>query len=294
MKNFGLLISMLILVGCEQETNTTSNDINSKVSQVAASHPEPPQFNCVSYKSRLKEVDLTITAVQNVRPINKDEQDAIDYYQKYLGAAKQLFGVGNSGESNYVLKQKVPGQISGICIAEAFYIDGSNSNIIFTISQLDNEEFISIQADSNLQEAQVLYRVSKPEVKAASTESKEVGAKESTDNPSSVPSSEKLVQPVDIALNEKQILDNKVTPSFNCDKAITNVEKMICADSKLASLDIKLDSAYQDAFNSYNNIDELKANQKTWIKNRNGCQNTDCISNIYESRIKELAPWEYE
>lgn len=76
--------------------------------------------------------------------------------------------------------------------------------------------------------------------------------------------------------------------SFDCDKAGTKVEKMICADSELSKLDEELGKAYSKARDVSSEPDRLKQQQKDWIKERNKCVDSQCLSQRYEARIAEL------
>ena len=54
-------------------------------------------------------------------------------------------------------------------------------------------------------------------------------------------------------------------PSFDCSKASTKVEKMICDDSQLADADVKLSDAYSAALKAATDKVEVKHKQSTWI-----------------------------
>ena len=73
--------------------------------------------------------------------------------------------------------------------------------------------------------------------------------------------------------------------SFDCTKAKTNVEKMICSDSKLSALDENLSKVYS---NFYFISKEIKSDQIAWMKKRNKCKDDACIKTAYTTRIQEL------
>ena len=82
-------------------------------------------------------------------------------------------------------------------------------------------------------------------------------------------------------------------PSFDCSKASTSVEKMICADSHLGNLDGLLATNYGALFGSTYGLDEegskqVKLSQKEWMKKRNACTTTECVASAYKSRIEEI------
>lgn len=77
--------------------------------------------------------------------------------------------------------------------------------------------------------------------------------------------------------------------SFDCTKASTAIEKSICGNPSLGVLDDQLAATYHKAYNDSSAKDELKIQQREWVKNiRNKCTNDDCLSSAYASRIADL------
>ena len=76
--------------------------------------------------------------------------------------------------------------------------------------------------------------------------------------------------------------------SFNCTKATSNVEKMICADALLSELDSQMGTLYKKASQNTENKKELLENQRGWIKDRENCTTFDCISLSTKNRISQL------
>lgn len=77
--------------------------------------------------------------------------------------------------------------------------------------------------------------------------------------------------------------------SFDCAKAVSATEKMICNDPAISKLDEQLASSYKLALESAKDKDALKTQQKNWLKQkRNVCANQACIKNVYEARNKEI------
>lgn len=72
--------------------------------------------------------------------------------------------------------------------------------------------------------------------------------------------------------------------SFNCDKAISKTEKMICADHDLSSQDSKLGQLYQQL----KSTDKLKKSQRQWVKESNDCTDSQCLLTRYQSRISDF------
>ena len=62
-------------------------------------------------------------------------------------------------------------------------------------------------------------------------------------------------------------------PAFSCAKAQGEVEKLICSDEGLATLDRKLDGAYKAATSKASGklVNQLRAEQRGWVKGRNDC-----------------------
>lgn len=85
-----------------------------------------------------------------------------------------------------------------------------------------------------------------------------------------------------------------VSPSFDCAKAGSAVEHLICSDAKLARLDVAMAANYKAMMAS--NIgegarDELKSTQRDWIKARNRCADADCLSSSYKERLDAVCDY---
>jgi hypothetical protein len=78
--------------------------------------------------------------------------------------------------------------------------------------------------------------------------------------------------------------------SFDCDKATSAVEKIICGDSKLSDLDGKLGRLYGDVLAnlSGSGTEQVKGAQRAWMQKRNSCNNGKCLTVVYEARLAEL------
>jgi len=77
--------------------------------------------------------------------------------------------------------------------------------------------------------------------------------------------------------------------SFDCDKAGTKVEKMICADAKLSKLDEDLSAAYSKGLKENSDSSALRQQQREWIKERNGCADAQCVKHAYDQRLSSLS-----
>jgi len=78
-------------------------------------------------------------------------------------------------------------------------------------------------------------------------------------------------------------------PSFDCAKAGSVIEQLICKDDALARLDVQLAQAYKAAARQVSDKGQLKAEQLDWLKNRrNKCSTAVCVLSAYEDRLAEL------
>ena len=76
--------------------------------------------------------------------------------------------------------------------------------------------------------------------------------------------------------------------SFDCEKASTKVEHMICDDLEISKLDNELNSAYKAAVQDKQHANKVKQAQKQWMKERNGCADAACVKGAYEARLASL------
>lgn len=75
--------------------------------------------------------------------------------------------------------------------------------------------------------------------------------------------------------------------SFDCKKAHTETEKTICYNGSLSVLDDELAVLYKKSLDLVSYKEELKQQQRDWIKNvRDACKDEDdCLQSEYEARI---------
>lgn len=72
--------------------------------------------------------------------------------------------------------------------------------------------------------------------------------------------------------------------SFDCEKAVTQVEKIICNDEEASRADEKFAQVYEKVYRSAIEEDklELKSEQLHWLKNtRSKCDNAKCVVDAY-------------
>lgn len=89
-------------------------------------------------------------------------------------------------------------------------------------------------------------------------------------------------------------------PAFDCSKAESSAEELVCADADLAAADRRLADVYGRAlavvrglgFGAAEAEDTLKATQRGWIGGRDDCWKAeelrDCVERAYLSREAEL------
>lgn len=86
--------------------------------------------------------------------------------------------------------------------------------------------------------------------------------------------------------------------SFNCAKASSRIEKMVCANPELSRQDDYLNGSYQRALGRIGNTVALRESQRDWLKSHtlNDCKTSDCVKLAYGTRVKLLddaikSPW---
>lgn len=83
----------------------------------------------------------------------------------------------------------------------------------------------------------------------------------------------------------------QANPSFDCNKASTQVENLICEDARLAQLDSELAEAYKVALRdspwaSANR--RIRREQEIWLVRRDRCADANCLRHQYHNRIGAL------
>ena len=82
---------------------------------------------------------------------------------------------------------------------------------------------------------------------------------------------------------------NSILPSFDCAKASTAAEHMICNNSDLAEADKELMQRYKIALSQSTDKVELKRAQNAWrTQVRDVCTDVGCVANAYAVRMSQL------
>ena len=82
-----------------------------------------------------------------------------------------------------------------------------------------------------------------------------------------------------------------IRASFDCTAPGTPAERIVCSDSQLAALDVRMAQMYQQGLNLVTDKNEFSGQQRQWLSERNTCSDKPCLATSYDERIKELARW---
>lgn len=92
-----------------------------------------------------------------------------------------------------------------------------------------------------------------------------------------------------VALAWIALITTAQAASFDCAKASTPQEKLICFDYRLSDLDSQLAWSYSDALKQSKDTSALKQYQKDWVAAREKCTDVNCIMHAYVGRIEALS-----
>ena len=81
-----------------------------------------------------------------------------------------------------------------------------------------------------------------------------------------------------------------IEASFDCGKAASKIERLICSSPETASADARLAKAYAAAKAKSADANALKVQQVDWMKSeRNACTDAACLLKVTEDRIQKLS-----
>ena len=122
----------------------------------------------------------------------------------------------------------------------------------------------------------------------------------------------KLIVITTLLITSNLYSSEKIQPSFDCSKAKTRVEKLVCSDEVLSTLDRDMQKAYDLMMGKYDlaymneeakeeikpYLEKLKQSQIEWVKHRDRYCNTEkdkeefrrCVLNEYYNRIQSVVP----
>jgi uncharacterized protein len=75
-------------------------------------------------------------------------------------------------------------------------------------------------------------------------------------------------------------------PAFDCAKATSTVERLICADEELSAVDRAVGRLYAGVRRSGRS--RLSTSQSNWLKQRDDCRDKSCLIAEYDDRLFEL------
>jgi uncharacterized protein YecT (DUF1311 family) len=79
------------------------------------------------------------------------------------------------------------------------------------------------------------------------------------------------------------------SPSFDCGKASSVQEKLICSSAELAAADRELAIAYARANSKDGDREKMRADQRSWLTQiRNKCTDEACLLKSYKDRTSQL------
>ncbi|TDF66053.1 lysozyme inhibitor LprI family protein [Cupriavidus sp. L7L] len=88
------------------------------------------------------------------------------------------------------------------------------------------------------------------------------------------------------AAPEKTVIE----ASFDCSKAASKIEKLICSSPQTADADKRLAATYSAAKAKSADVNSLKAQQVEWMKQeRNACTDSACLLKAVDDRIQKLS-----
>jgi uncharacterized protein len=90
-----------------------------------------------------------------------------------------------------------------------------------------------------------------------------------------------------LALSVLMSINLLYSASFDCGKASSKVEHLICGDHELSILDEHLFIAYRNA-KKYEDPKRLASEQREWLRRRNLCATIECLQKSYVARLKTL------
>lgn len=76
--------------------------------------------------------------------------------------------------------------------------------------------------------------------------------------------------------------------SFDCAKAVSKVENMICTDTEISALDVHMAGLYKNILDSVSDKESIKVQQRNWINIRNECNDYLCLKQRYKEHISKL------
>ncbi|WP_250482862.1 lysozyme inhibitor LprI family protein [Caballeronia sp. GaOx3] len=80
-----------------------------------------------------------------------------------------------------------------------------------------------------------------------------------------------------------------IEASFDCGKAASKIEKLICSTPETADSDRRVADAYRAAASKSSDPAGLKQQQRDWLKERNACDDAACLMRVTDARVQVLS-----
>ncbi|WP_462105734.1 lysozyme inhibitor LprI family protein [Campylobacter concisus] len=121
----------------------------------------------------------------------------------------------------------------------------------------------------------------------------------------------KLIVITTLLITSNLYSSEKIQPSFDCSKAKTRVEKLVCSDEDISRVDRDMQKAYDLMMGKYDipymneetkeeikpYLEKLKQSQIDWVKDRDACSSkkdkkefNSCVFSKYINRIESIVP----
>lgn len=82
---------------------------------------------------------------------------------------------------------------------------------------------------------------------------------------------------------------NSWAAGFDCSKASTAIEKLVCSDTSISALDADLNRLYKLEYEKSRAKEIFRETQILWLKStRNLCATAECLADVYRERIQSL------
>jgi uncharacterized protein len=77
--------------------------------------------------------------------------------------------------------------------------------------------------------------------------------------------------------------------AVDCSHAKSNVDKLLCSNSRLAKADQRMALAFRQAIRRGVDPEQLMETQRNWMREqRDPCNDVECMLRAYEERISDL------
>ncbi len=82
-----------------------------------------------------------------------------------------------------------------------------------------------------------------------------------------------------------------IRASFDCTTPGNTAERIVCSDTQLAAMDVKMAQMYQTGLRMVSDANAFRGEQQVWLSQRDVCTDKPCLAASYDERIKELERW---